>query len=238
MDESITAAIRDNPQAPENLPETVEVTTGEHPGFSVIWLHGLGADGHDFEPVIPHLGLGSAPPVRFVFPHAPVRPVTLNGGMRMRAWYDIRSLSDSRDQDEPGIRHAAGLVAALVARENDRGVRSENIVLAGFSQGAAVASYAAPRHPERLGGLVMLSGYLLFPERLEDECNAANRDLPVFIAHGTQDPVVPFMWGRASAERLGEMGFPLTWRTYPTPHSVSMEEIRDIGQWIRARLQS
>lgn len=237
MDESITAAVRDNPQAGTAPPQGVEITTGEAPEFSVIWLHGLGADGHDFVPVVPQLNLGSQPAVRFVFPHAPVIPVTLNGGMPMRAWYDIRSISNRRDQDEKGILRAGEMVLAMIAREEARGVAPSRIVLAGFSQGGAVALYAALRFPHRLAGLIALSSYLLFPERLATEVSAANRDLPVFLGHGTMDPVVPFAMGQASRAELQALGYPLTWREYVMPHSVCMEEITDIGQWLAGLLK-
>jgi phospholipase/carboxylesterase len=218
------------------LPETVEVSTGADPVFSVIWLHGLGADGHDFEPVVPMLGLQGAPAVRFVFPHAPVRPVTLNGGMAMRAWYDIKSISASRDQDEAGIRHSAALVDALVAREQQRGVPVNQQVLAGFSQGGAMALYAGLRYPQRLAGVISLSAYLLFAERLASEKSAANAGLPVFIGHGSMDPVVPFAMGKASADALKKLGYAVDWHSYPIPHSVAAEELGAIGRWLRARM--
>ncbi len=218
------------------LPQTVEVSTGPNPDFSVIWLHGLGADGHDFEPVVPMLGLPQGAAVRFVFPHAPVRPVTLNGGMPMRAWYDIVSLSASRDQDEAGIAASAAMVEALIERETGRGVPPGRIVVAGFSQGAAMALHAGLRHRERLAGIVALSGYLLLHERLEAEAAPANRDLPLFIGHGTQDPVVACAFGEQSARHLEALGWPVEWRTYPLPHSVSAEELLDIGRFLGARL--
>ncbi len=229
------------PQNPSTaLPETVEVTTGpspdSSPDMSVVWLHGLGADGHDFEPVVPMLGLPPGASVRFVFPHADVRPVTLNGGMPMRAWYDIASLTASRDQDEAGIAASAAQVAALLARETERGVPPSRQVLAGFSQGGAMAFHVALRHPHRLAGLVSLSSYLLFPERLEAEAVAANQDLPVFIAHGDQDPVVPFAAGQHSAGVLQQAGYPVSWHSYPIPHAVSPEELADIGRFLAARL--
>jgi len=218
------------------LPETVEVTTGAEPVNAVIWLHGLGADGHDFEPVVPMLGLHRLAATRFVFPHAPVRPVTLNAGMRMRAWYDIRGLQLSRDQDEQGILHSAALVRALIRRENERGIPSHRIVLAGFSQGGAVAVYVATRHTEKLAGLMALSTYLLFPDRLERERVAENQSTPVFVGHGTQDPMVPLALGQDLATRLAQLDYPVTWRQYPMPHSVSPDEIEDIGEWLAASL--
>jgi len=224
------------PQGVGELPETVEVCTGSDPVNAVIWLHGLGADGYDFEPVVPMLGMQRVGATRFVFPHAPVRPVTLNAGMRMRAWYDIRGLQLSRDQDERGILHSAALVQALVRRENERGIPSRRIVLAGFSQGGAMAVYVATRHSERLAGLMALSAYLLFPDRLEPERSAANQSMPVFVGHGTQDPMVPMALGQDLAARLGNLAYPVTWRQYPMPHAVSPEEIQDIGDWLAASL--
>lgn len=222
--------------AAQDLLPTVEVTTGPSPDFSVVWLHGLGADGHDFEPVVPMLGLPPTAQVRFVFPHAPVRPVTLNGGMPMRAWYDIRSLSESRDLDEAGILASARQVEALMEREVERGVPPSRQVLAGFSQGGAMALHVALRFPERLAGLIALSSYLLFAGRLAEEASPANRDLPTFIAHGTQDPVVSYAFGEQSARHLESLGYPVEWRSYPMPHSVLPAELVDIGRFLTARL--
>jgi phospholipase/carboxylesterase len=222
--------------AARELLDTVEVSTGPQPSFSVIWLHGLGADGHDFEPVVPHLGLGAAPAVRFVFPHAPVRPVTLNGGMPMRAWYDITAISASRDQDERGIEDSRRKVEALIDREAERGVPAHRVVLAGFSQGGAIALHAGLRHADRLAGIMALSSYLLFPDRLAAERSGANAGTPVFVGHGTLDPVVPFAMGQATAQALQSLSYPLTWRSYALPHSVSMEELADIGAWLRDRI--
>lgn len=218
------------------LPETIEVGTGPSPSFSVIWLHGLGADGHDFEAVVPELGLGEVPAVRFVFPHAPVRPVTLNGGMAMRAWYDIVSLTASREADEAGIAQSTAQVAALIEREEARGVPPERVVLAGFSQGGAIALHAGLRYPRRLAGIMALSSYLLMSERLSDERSDANHDVPLFVAHGEMDPVVPFAAGQATAQKLEALGYPVEWHRYPLPHSVSLHELADIGRWLRARL--
>ncbi len=199
---------------------------------SVIWLHGLGADGHDFEPVIPELALSDDLAVRFVFPHAPQRPVTINGGMVMRAWYDILDLDNRRDEDEEGLRTSEAQVRALVEREVSRGVSEERIVLAGFSQGGAIALQAGVRHPRRLAGIMALSTYLPLPEKLEAEASPAHRDCPVFMAHGTQDPVVPFEGGQLSREALEAQGYEIEWREYPMPHSVCMEEIADAATWL------
>ncbi len=218
------------------LPGTVEIETGKDPCKAVIWLHGLGADGHDFEPVVPYLGMDAVAATRFVFPHAPVRPVTINGGMRMRAWYDIRGMEVSRDQDEEGIENSAGLVRTLIERENRRGIPSSQIVLAGFSQGGAIATHVALRHRERLAGLLVLSTYLLFPDRLAGERSGANEGLPVFAGHGSLDPMVPFGMGQILSDTLQVLGYPVTWRQYPIPHSVSQEEIDDAGAWLRSTL--
>ena len=215
--------------------DSVELSTGDAPRHSIIWLHGLGADGHDFEPIVPHLGLGV--PVRFVFPHAPVRPVTLNGGMPMRAWYDIRSLEASREVDATGIEASCGAVTQLVQREIDRGIASERIVLAGFSQGGAIATLVSLRFPRRLAGLVALSTYALFADRMVSERHDANAALPAFVAHGRQDPMVPFAAGQQLAERLRAAGHPTTWRAYPMPHAVCDEEIRELGEWLRNLVQ-
>lgn len=236
MNSDSTASSGETAGSHVSLPETVEVTTGANPEFSVIWLHGLGADGHDFEPVVPMLGLQAMPAVRFVFPHAPVRPVTLNGGMAMRAWYDIKAISASRDQDEQGIRYSAALVDALVAREQQRGIPVARQVVAGFSQGGAMALYAGLRQAQRLAGVISLSAYLLFPERLAAEQSAANAGLPVFVGHGSMDPVVPFAMGKAAADILQQLGYAVDWQSYPIAHSVAAEELSAIGRWLRARM--
>ena len=216
--------------------EVVEVSTGPNPTAAVIWLHGLGADGHDFEPVVPQLMWPGAPAVRFVFPHAPVRPVTLNGGMAMRAWYDIVSLSGDRDHDQKGIADSVNSAAALVEQERQRGIAPDRIVLAGFSQGGAIAVQLAIRYPETLAGLVALSTYLLLEHRLGDDRNPANLKLPVFIGHGTADPMVPFFLGEHLTDRLRRMGHPVESHSYPMPHAVCPEEIADLSAWLRKTL--
>lgn len=236
MNRSISAGDGTARQGEAELLETVEVLTAPKPRNAVIWLHGLGADGHDFEPVIPMLGLRGVAGIRFVFPHAPVRAVTLNAGMRMRAWYDIRGLQLSRDQDEAGILQSARQVQALIQRENERGIPSERIVLAGFSQGGAMAVHVAVRYREKLAGLMALSSYLLFPDRLESEREQANASTPVFIGHGTMDPTVPLALGQDLARRLSALSCPVSWHSYPMPHSVSPEELADIGHWLSERL--
>jgi phospholipase/carboxylesterase len=218
--------------------ETVELIAGpetdSNPEVAVIWLHGLGADGHDFEPLVPELMWPGAPVIRFVFPHAPIRPVTINNGMAMRAWYDIVSLTSHRGQDRQGIEQSMRAVGRLIEREKERGVDASRIVLAGFSQGGAIAMQLALRYPERLAGLIALSTYLLGEEPNAD--HAANRDLPVFIGHGTHDPMVPFRLGESAAERLSSLGHPVEWHSYPMPHAVCPQEIADLASWLRDRL--
>ncbi len=216
----------------DELLECVECEPEGPARSSVIWLHGLGADGHDFESIVPELRLGDELAVRFVFPHAPERPVTINGGMVMRAWYDILGMDIRRDEDEVGLRTSEAQVRALVEREVSRGVSEERIVLAGFSQGGAIALQAGVRHPRRLAGIMALSTYLPLPEKLEAEASPANRDCPVFMAHGAQDPVVPFEGGQLSKEALEAQGYEIEWREYPMPHSVCMEEIADAATWL------
>jgi len=212
--------------------DAVELVTGANPAASIIWLHGLGADGHDFEPVVPFLLWPGAPSIRFVFPHAPVRAVTINAGMRMRAWYDVRSFDAERGHDEAGIAESLEQVAGLIQREQERGIPPGRVLLAGFSQGGAIAIQLALRYPHRLAGLIALSCYLLHASRLQTEADPANRGLPVFMAHGTMDPVVPFSWGESAARTLGSLGYPVEWHAYDIEHSVSPEEIRDIGSWL------
>jgi phospholipase/carboxylesterase len=190
---------------------------------SVIWLHGLGADGHDFETVVPYLGLPEGHGVRFVFPHAPRRAVTINMGLIMPAWYDIRGARLQEDEDEVGIRESAERVATLLARENDRGVACRDIVLAGFSQGGALALHVALRHPERLAGVLALSCYLPRAGALVGERSAANAGLPVFLAHGTEDPLVPYDCGLAARDRLAELGYDVEWRDYRMGHGHPRE---------------
>ena len=209
-------------------PDTVEVLTAEDPVGSVIWLHGLGADGHDFEPIVPELQLSV--PLRFVFPHAPVRPVTINGGMSMRAWYDIVSFDAEGRADADGVRASTALLEALIEREVARGIPAERIVIAGFSQGGAIAINAAMHARRKLAGLMALSTYIAVPGAAVD--GAGHRDLPVFMAHGTFDPVLPLAWGRSSAEHLRASGYEVEWHEYPMAHAVCMEEIRDIRAWL------
>jgi len=216
---------------PDLLP-AIELETAPGPVASVIWLHGLGADGNDFVPIVPELGLPSARPLRFIFPHAPVRAVTINNGMRMRAWYDIAAADLNNGADIGGVRQSTDQIEALIAREKGRGVAAADIVLAGFSQGGAIALYAGLRHAERLAGILALSTYLVQADRLPAEAAAANRDVPIFMAHGTADPVVRFEWGLASRRALEANGNPVEWHQYPIEHSLCLEEVRAIGAWL------
>ena len=211
--------------------QALEIDTGPEPQATVIWLHGLGADGHDFEPIVPELEL--AKPVRFVFPHAPVRPVTLNQGMRMRAWYDIYQLGGG-PEDEAGIRQSQRLLEELIAEAQNRG--AESIVLAGFSQGGAIALQTALRHPEALSGVLALSTYLPLNATVERERSAANRDLPVFMAHGLYDDIIPLARAEQSRGILERLGYKVEWHTYPMPHSVCPDEIRHISEFLRRTL--
>ena len=213
------------------LLETIEIETGPRPDAAVIWLHGLGADGHDFEPVVPELRLPDRLCLRFVFPHAPIRPVTLNQGMRMRAWYDILQLGGG-SEDDSGIRASQKSIEDLIAREGSRGISPRRVVLAGFSQGGAIVLQTALRHPDRLGGVLALSTYLPLAATLAAERNPANQDVPIFMAHGTQDPMIPVDRARVSRDALARLGYPVQWREYPMQHSVCLEEISDISAWL------
>ena len=211
---------------------TVEIETGAAPRGSVIWLHGLGADGHDFEPIVPELHLPAELPLRFVFPHAPVRPVTLNGGHPMRAWFDIVKIGLHQPRDLPGMQASRAAVEALVAEERERGIPAERIVLAGFSQGGAVALFTGLEHQEKLAGIMALSTYLPLGEGMDVTIAGANQLTPIFFGHGTQDPVVPLQLGEYTRNWLTRQGCMLTWHTYPMPHSVSAEEIVHIRAWL------
>ncbi|BCK88309.1 carboxylesterase 2 [Sideroxyarcus emersonii] len=222
----------------------ITLETGNNPKSSIIWLHGLGADGEDFAPIAQELGLPVA--VRYIFPHAPMRPVTINGGYVMRAWYDILggaaaaeiAANIGRQEDAAGIRTAQALIENLIALEKQRGIAASHIYLAGFSQGGAVALHTGLRHKERLGGILALSTYLPLPQTLPIEADASARQTPIFMAHGQDDPVIPHAFGRASAEELLRQGYTLEWHDYPMPHSVCPEEIRDIERWLRQRLSA
>jgi len=219
--------------------DAIEIETAPNPTASVIILHGLGADGNDFVPVAHELDLKAVGPVRFIFPHAPTRPVTLNNGYVMRAWYDIFGLdANQRREDDVGLRASQALVEALIAKEKARGVKAARIVLAGFSQGCAMTLMTGLRHDERLAGLVGLSGYLPLAAKAEAERHAANRDVPIFLAHGTIDPVITIDRARVSRDALVAMGHAVEWHEYAMPHSVCAEEIADLRQWLVTRLKS
>lgn len=216
------------------LLDCVVLEPGRPADAAVIWLHGLGASGHDFPPVVAELGLPEDHAVRFVFPHAPRIPVTINGGMVMPAWYDILNMDfDQRRVDEDGVRASAARLEDLVARERDRGIPAARTVLAGFSQGGAVALHAGLRHPERLAGVLALSTYLAVDGDAEDERAASNLDVPILQCHGSQDPMVPMTKGEAARDRLRELGYEVEWEDYPMQHQVCMEEIERIGAWLR-----
>ncbi|GGY67365.1 alpha/beta hydrolase [Marinobacter zhanjiangensis] len=211
--------------------EYIQLDTGSDPDAAVIWLHGLGANGHDFEPVVPELGLPQDASVRFIFPHAPEMPVTINGGIRMPAWYDIKSLEMGRTVDKDQLIDAARAVSALVEQEIERGVASDRIVIAGFSQGGAVAYELGLSYPQPLAGILALSTYFATADSVE--CAEANRNIPISVFHGTHDPMVPESLGRASVEKLEAMGYQPSYKTYPMEHAVCMEEIHAIGEFLR-----
>ena len=220
------------------LLETVEIDAVGDADGSVIWLHGLGADGHDFEPVVPELRLQGQLNLRFVCPHAPVRPVTINGGMEMRAWYDILTLDRDGPIDEDGTRASSQQLVELIEREHERGVAYDKIVLAGFSQGGAIALHTALRYPHRVAGLMALSTYLplqrFFADEVASVIDADLRRLPIFMAHGSADPVLPMAMGERSRDLLQTNGFEVDWHEYPMAHSVCVEEIEDIRNWLLA----
>jgi len=214
--------------------DAIEITTAPSPRLSVLWLHGLGADGHDFEPIVPELKLGF--PVRFIFPHAPVRPVTINGGMAMRAWYDISGLEIAQRQDAAGIRASMRLLGELIEREIARGVAAKDIYIAGFSQGGAIVLAGGLRYPQRLGGIVALSTYLPIAESTDAEADAHNREVPIFMAHGLLDPTISHALGEMSRDYLAQRGYGIEWHAYPMAHAVCAEEIADLKRWMTARL--
>ncbi|MGC1547846.1 MAG: alpha/beta hydrolase fold domain-containing protein [Rhodanobacter sp.] len=219
-----------------SLLPAVEHETAANPTHSIIWLHGLGADGHDFAPIVPELIAKDWPALRFVFPHAPVRPVTVNGGVPMRAWYDIAGFDLLSRQDEAGMRASIAATEALIAREQERGIPSERIVLAGFSQGGAIALAAGLRHAQKLAGIVALSTYVPMSASLAAERSAANAAVPIFGGHGTADPVVILQRGVDSRTLLESLGYHVDWHTYPMPHSVNAQEIADLSHWLGERL--
>ncbi|WP_034293975.1 alpha/beta hydrolase [Herbaspirillum sp. RV1423] len=212
--------------------QTIEIETAPNPTAAVIWLHGLGADGNDFVPIVRELDLSGCQPIRFVFPTAPTMPVTINGGYAMRAWYDIFAPDLVRREDEPGLRASQALVEALIAKEKARGIPAGRIVLAGFSQGCAMALQTGLRHPEQLAGLMCLSGYLPLAGTIAAERHAANYATPIFMGHGRQDPVVVIPRAEQSRDALTALGYRIEWHEYQMQHSVCMEEVEDIGHWL------
>ena len=215
--------------------ETIELETAPNPTAAVIWMHGLGADGNDFVPIVNEIDLAGAPGIRFIFPHAPTQPVTINNGYVMRAWYDI-AFGDlegkTRKADEKGVRESQAQIGQLIAREMSRGIATGKIVLAGFSQGGAIALHTGLRYPEKLAGVMALSTYLPLADSFTAEAAPANAKTPVFMAHGTQDPVVPYAMGRDSRDLLQQAGYAIEWQEYPMQHSVCLEEVADIGRWL------
>lgn len=212
----------------------IEINSGPNPTAAVIWLHGLGADGNDFAAIVPELDLTGCAPIRFVFPHAPRIPVTMNGGYVMPAWYDILGTETQRREDESGIRRSAQAIEALIQRELGRGVAAHHVVLAGFSQGCAMVLHTGLRFPERLGGIVALSGYLPMADQLAMEGSAANKDVPIFMAHGLSDPMIVLSRAVASRDALAAMGYAVQWHQYPMQHSVHPAELQDISAFLRS----
>ena len=224
-----------NTQFLNTILETHEIETGANPSISVIWLHGLGADGFDFAPIVPELVRKNWPAIRFVFPHAPVRAVTINNGFRMRAWYDIKSFDFNQRADETGVRESMMQVEALISRENERGIPASRIFLIGFSQGGAIALATGLRREAGLAGIVALSTYLPMAESIGVEMTAAGKNTPIFFAHGSGDPVIPVAIGKASHDALVQSGVKSRWQVYPMQHAVCGEEISDLANWLDQR---
>ncbi len=216
--------------------ESIEIETAPNPTVSVIWLHGLGADGNDFVPIVHEMDLTGCPAIRFVFPHAPTMPVTINNGYVMRAWYDILGVDIAQREDEAGLRKSQAMVEHLIAHEKARGIPASRIILAGFSQGCAMTLQTGLRHPEKLAGLLCLSGYLPLHAAVPAERHGANHDTPIFLAHGRGDPIIPIDRAEKSRDMLQALGYKVEWHEYPMPHSVCEEEIDDISHWLRCVL--
>lgn len=216
-------------------PQSIERIAGQgKPTHAIIWLHGLGATADDFVPVIPHLGLASSPTIRFIFPQAPDRPITVNGGMFMPGWHDVKGEDLSDKEDLVGMTASQHMVNTLIDQQIAAGVPSKNIIIAGFSQGGAVAYHAGLRSPHALAGILALSTYLLFPQALKDEQSGVNKETPIMVMHGLHDPVVPLALGKQSAAVLTELGYSVAWKDYPMDHSVVPEQLVDIGAWINS----
>lgn len=213
--------------------ETIQIETAPNPTVSVIWMHGLGADGSDFVPIVRELDLTGCPAIRFVFPHAPTMPVTMNGGYVMRAWYDILGTDMVKREDEAGLRNSQAAIEELIAHEKSRGIAADRIILAGFSQGCAMTIQTGLRHPEKLAGLLCLSGYVPLHATLAAERHAANQRTPIFMAHGRGDPVIPIQRAEQSRDLLQSLGYQVEWHEYLMQHSVCEEEIDHIGNWLR-----
>lgn len=216
----------------------IELNTGANPKGTVIWMHGLGADCWDFVSIVKELGLPEELPLRFIFPQAPSRPITINNGQVMPGWYDISMVELHRKPDEAGIRESQALIDQLIASEIGRGIEADKIILAGFSQGGAIALQSGLRYRESLGGIMALSTYLTLEDSLAAEATIANANIPILMAHGTQDPLIPLSLAHASRAKLLARGYKIEWHEYPMPHSVCMEEVEDIGVWIQARFKS
>ncbi|MFZ1851828.1 MAG: alpha/beta hydrolase [Nitrosomonas sp.] len=219
-----------------NLLPTIEIETADSPEYSIIWLHGLGADGNDFVPIINQLNLPPSKSMRFIFPHAPEKPISINNDYIMRAWYDIVDSSFDGLADESGIRNSQKAIEALIAKEIQRGINPKNIILAGFSQGGVMALQVGLRYPKMLAGILALSCYLPIPKAVAVEINRNNLAVPIFMAHGIEDPVIPISYAKRSREIIKELGFMPEWHEYPMMHSVSQREIYDISQWIQKKL--
>jgi phospholipase/carboxylesterase len=215
--------------------ETVEIESGANPTAAIIWMHGLGADANDFVPIVKELDLRDCPAIRFVFPNAPQIPVTLNGGYIMRAWYDIAAAGTdiNKREDETGLRLSQQHIDALIARENSRGIPTDKIILAGFSQGCAMSLQTGLRHPQKLAGIMGLSGYVPLADKVAEERHIANQDTSIFLVHGTSDPVIPIQRAQQSRDLLLSLGYKIEWHDYWMQHSVSPQEIIDIGNWLR-----
>ena len=220
------------------LIQHIELTTGAEPKGSVIWMHGLGADCWDFVPIVKELGLPEELPLRFIFPQAPTRPITINGGHEMPGWYDIAMNELERKPDEAGIRESQAAIDALIEREITRGISADKIILAGFSQGGAIAFQAGLRNKRALAGVLALSTYLTLGDSLAREKNIANANIPILMVHGTQDPVVPLSLAKSSRDTLTAYGYQVEWQEYPMPHSVCAEEVEAVGEWIESRFKS
>ncbi len=216
----------------------LEISTTETPNSSVIWLHGLGADGHNFEDLVTQLQLPQKLGIRFIFPHAPIRPISINGGYPMRAWFDILGLDENAIQDESGIRKSEQLIAHLIDKIIKTGIPSQRIIVGGFSQGGALALHFAVRYPNQLGGAIGLSSYIPLAKQVSLERHRINASLPIFLAHGTHDSIVPYPFGQVCYNLLKSLGYPITWREYPIAHTVSVEEINDVSQWLQKNLET